>query len=175
MLYFNPRSREGSDVSNWKFIINHDDFNPRSREGSDVSLSFGTYGFWNFNPRSREGSDTDKWSTQLRSKISIHAPARGATVQSINNPQQNADFNPRSREGSDHPCNFYAQTFQDFNPRSREGSDHPSLMYFFTVLTISIHAPARSDLLQVNSVIFSTNYFNPRSREGSDMEKLKIQ
>ena len=54
---FNPRSREGSDLSERdqiKFIGN---FNPRSREGSDCYDS-GRYGcFDNFNPRSREGSD----------------------------------------------------------------------------------------------------------------------
>ena len=79
-------------------------------------------------------------------KISIHAPARGATGRDSYSCEYILYFNPRSREGSDTPCfAMYAQSkkFQstlprgerpaeryrvgvadsDFNPRSREGSD----------------------------------------------------
>ena len=56
-------------------------FNPRSREGSDLSFTGPFRGHANFNPRSREGSDTlaiiFMW---LVIDISIHAPARGATM-----------------------------------------------------------------------------------------------
>ena len=34
--YFNPRSREGSDVKGGLVLIANIDFNPRSREGSDL-------------------------------------------------------------------------------------------------------------------------------------------
>ena len=101
-MYFNPRSREGSDVSEWAYLPDEPisihapvkgattrvtrsvpvrlNFNPRSREGSDRiyrrSVAADTY----FNPRSREGSDyhRDMWggSSYL---ISIHAPVKGAT------------------------------------------------------------------------------------------------
>ena len=78
-------------------------FNPRSREGSDIFASTALYFSYNFNPRSREGSDeihktyissmAPFQSTLPRgerpyqhpacgchdSLISIHAPARGAT------------------------------------------------------------------------------------------------
>ena len=57
--YFNPRSREGSDLASIPLIscfMSY--FNPRSREGSDVAaLAAGFMYLW----------------------ISIHAPARGAT------------------------------------------------------------------------------------------------
>ena len=59
------------------------DFNPRSREGSDsgidVKYSISTY----FNPRSREGSDEKLGDDDLNGEISIHAPARGATLESL--------------------------------------------------------------------------------------------
>ena len=54
-------------------------FNPRSREGSDVTNVEKEFSSHYFNPRSREGSDDDfiiKWRSIF---ISIHAPARGAT------------------------------------------------------------------------------------------------
>ena len=56
-------------------------FNPRSREGSDIAQGFKIFAtFVNFNPRSREGSD-EKGLENCSDKygISIHAPARGAT------------------------------------------------------------------------------------------------
>ena len=78
------------------------DFNPRSRKGSDdmSKTVFGTYtGFQStlpqgerlcayssqhitsdyFNPRSRKGSDIDMLACPGVYRISIHAPARGAT------------------------------------------------------------------------------------------------
>ena len=56
-LYFNPRSREGSDS-----ILCFDQlvtayFNPRSREGSDRTAESRFSDWPYFNPRSREGSD----------------------------------------------------------------------------------------------------------------------
>ena len=39
--------------------------------------------FFYFNPRSREGSDDDKGTQSGDGKISIHAPARGATIKPI--------------------------------------------------------------------------------------------
>ena len=39
MQYFNPRSREGSDNTEYDFTVAEQDFNPRSREGSDTITS----------------------------------------------------------------------------------------------------------------------------------------
>ena len=99
-----------------------------------------------FNPRSREGSDEamERWR-ENNGKISIHAPARGATTPEnlkevkvqfqstlprgerlyfcIKSQLRIHDFNPRSREGSDRFCAFGFQCLNYFNPRSREGSD----------------------------------------------------
>ena len=98
-----------------------------------------------FNPRSREGSDDAiVKSTDLR-KISIHAPAKGATSRHSIFQALHSDFNPRSREGSDDLYDTYYRVLGDFNPRSREGSDGSSIP------------------LQLTS-----SNFNPRSREGSD-------
>ena len=121
-----------------------------------------------FNPRSREGSDPTSSPFSPPIKISIHAPARGATVIlfcrsiqvksiSIHAPARGATcsdetllqlheyFNPRSREGSDNGTRGGEGVRTDFNPRSREGSD-------CLRRTICTHR----------------RHFNPRSREGSD-------
>ena len=56
------------------------DFNPRSREGSDADSFDVTLFSLNFNPRSREGSDDMVIRDCDISRISIHAPAKGATM-----------------------------------------------------------------------------------------------
>ena len=102
--YFNPRSREGSDVDQliyvdqilsisihapakgataciWRLTGGRLYFNPRSREGSDHLLPpcYQTAG--DFNPRSREGSDGSGCCKKVfPDVISIHAPAKGATM-----------------------------------------------------------------------------------------------
>ena len=54
-------------------------FNPRSREGSDMLSVIKTYVSLYFNPRSREGSDQTLKCNPFLLPISIHAPAKGAT------------------------------------------------------------------------------------------------
>ena len=101
MRNFNPRSREGSDSASITAIYRAFYFNPRSREGSDTNrfeyynpnpsfqstlprrerLTLGGRGDGeaDFNPRSREGSDAGHLGDHAPHKISIHAPAKGAT------------------------------------------------------------------------------------------------
>ena len=80
-MNFNPRSREGSDQKGEKgdpFSIAFQSTLPRGERqdqfGLDAPLAE------NFNPRSREGSDFNAGRCTAVGKISIHAPARGATV-----------------------------------------------------------------------------------------------
>ena len=166
--HFNPRSREGSD-SNTRFL-----FPPRlpisihapakgatQKQLDGVFLrvfqstlprrerqqsAMGRYYFApDFNPRSREGSDNGKEVYSEKYQISIHAPAKGATVPGSDKRSIALNFNPRSREGSDYQAIEERLKEMDFNPRSREGSD----------LVIAVLELTLTD-------------FNPRSREGSD-------
>ena len=120
-----------------------------------------------FNPRSREGSDRPVAHLFSISGISIHAPAKGATLW-IARYYRGYHFNPRSREGSDSPMQYvYKPTGQfqstlprrerpplltkrsrwaHFNPRSREGSDG-IMQEIAEDLAISIHAPAKGATL----------------------------
>ena len=118
---FNPRSRAGSDVLRGRSRRRNDTFQstlPRGeRRVSRYTPQIGTYCF---NPRSRAGSDVDAPSYDADAKVSIHAPARGATC-----------------------CRSFCRSLQiSFNPRSRAGSDvtHCNL---FKDSIVSIHAPAR--------------------------------
>ena len=62
-----------------RFPLPSDNFNPRSREGSDLSVVHCSFVNLYFNPRSREGSDVFLVSKTHYLYISIHAPAKGAT------------------------------------------------------------------------------------------------
>ena len=97
--------------------------------------------------------------------ISIHAPAKGATITHACHLLERIYFNPRSREGSDSIYKVLQFFHSNFNPRSREGSDnskHPAihqnkifqstlprrerpdtLEAVFRPVYISIHAPAK--------------------------------
>ena len=79
-MYFNPRSREGSDRRAGRRSACPSYFNPRSREGSDDPARRQTHRVGDFNPRSREGSDLAAQGVDFQLiKISIHAPVKGAT------------------------------------------------------------------------------------------------
>ena len=172
--YFNPRSREGSDVSRREHLVWTSYFNPRSREGSDACARFSRRVAIDFNPRSREGSDAGGPRIPLTDKISIHAPVKGATYYSqrhfcrrlisIHAPAKGATHGTRARQRS----HGFQSTLprrerlrpelshhrnQHFNPRSREGSDQ----------RVERHKEITGEDYN--------KYFNPRSREGSDAER----
>ena len=58
-------------------------FNPRSRKGSDLQIPYISQDCIHFNPRSRKGSDPAFQPYPVRYSISIHAPARGATLSKL--------------------------------------------------------------------------------------------
>ena len=75
-----------------------------------------------FNPRSREGSDTRLCARHTRLYISIHAPAKGATVRSavVDGIIRFQSTLPRRERPMSDGSSAIAS---NFNPRSREGSD----------------------------------------------------
>ena len=144
-----------------------------------------------FNPRSREGSDlTGSTLADTTRKISIHAPAKGATSPVASSSTSSIYFNPRSREGSDICQPYLAMfllTFQSTLPRRERRTDCviPSATssisihapakgatvftrFFNSFKAISIHAPAKGATVKKIIKILLKRNFNPRSREGSD-------
>ena len=78
-IYFNPRSREGSDRAEELAYYEQRIFQsalPRGERPDPLSRHFPAR---DFNPRSREGSDGYKGASSANDSISIRAPARGAT------------------------------------------------------------------------------------------------
>ena len=121
-------------------------FNPRAREGRDHRHRTPDLYIGRFNPRAREGRDSEcNTAYPDLSPVSIHAPARGATLcgafqfailaVSIHAPARGATsryfcpethffcFNPRAREGRDDDHRKKQGELRCFNPRAREGRD----------------------------------------------------
>ncbi len=164
---FNPRSREGSDLTQTAAVHSSHDFNPRSREGSDFHRHPAGQRHKNFNPRSREGSDLQAHCPHHPQKISIHAPAKGATAD-MQAYVQKCRFQSTLPRRERRSTWFRGLKTGYFNPRSREGSDL-DIKGLTIDFGISIHAPAKGAThFARNDDDFNAD-FNPRSREGSDM------
>ena len=124
-------------------------FNPRAREGRDLRPFFCFRGSGRFNPRAREGRDRIITLTTAHLRVSIHAPARGATpfFRPIAVIELFQSTRPR---GARHVRESFRYTHNGFNPRAREGRD--------TRRTTPRPPPHR---------------FNPRAREGRDARRRR--
>ena len=117
-------------------------FNPRSREGSDARTSTTPERSVCFNPRSREGSDVGAIVQKFVFRVSIHAPARGATAMQ-GRQRSRSCFNPRSREGSDAANNGPWVTDFDVSIHAPARGATVLALAQLNRATVSIHAPAR--------------------------------
>ena len=95
-----------------------------------------------FNPRSRERSDCNFVNLEIKLFISIHAPARGATLSKCDNIHSRYISIHAPARGATFPWIGMRTEESYFNPRSRERSDD-GLQYSVDGAMISIHAPAR--------------------------------
>ena len=77
-----------------------------------------------FNPRPRAGGDMVASPPESNLKVSIHAPARGATSTVSCRGRCYAGFNPRPRAGGDIIQLGYTYRRYCFNPRPRAGGDY---------------------------------------------------
>ena len=169
---FNPRSRVGSDRSCLGRGSIGRCFNPRSRVGSDKLPATRGLREVCFNPRSRVGSDTNTETLTPFAKVSIRAPAWGATACSVTTgfalqvsiraPAWGATPGGRIACGSfvfqsalprgERPKHGIRSLPKDsFNPRSRVGSD-----------------------VKTTKQPIQWACFNPRSRVGSDVVPVTI-
>ena len=87
------------------------------------------------------GATVTSVNIKLSFNISIHAPASGATVNILKQNPNKVYFNPRSREWSDQESTDRVKCRTYFNPRSREWSDDKRMRNPWRD-AISIHAPA---------------------------------
>ena len=172
-----------------KGLLHHLYFNPRSREGSDPLCNFACSDRVNFNPRSREGSDGGGRMVAPLDAISIHAPAKGATsvkgviIRVVAIFQSTLPRRERPNNLMDvHRCKLISihapakgatsalrqqpdiVTFQSTLPRRER---HHSWVKLLSSSKFQSTLPRRERRFFVRHTITPSN-FNPRSREGSD-------
>ena len=142
-----------------------------------------------FNPRSREGSDSKQDRGIIAVNISIHAPARGATIChhqltpsciiSIHAPARGAtatvvhhiypadiSIHAPARGATGVAYRYVARNLISIHAPARGATG--SKLAGARVLPISIHAPARGATFHHVKIRRIPCDFNPRSREGSD-------
>ena len=135
-------------------------------------MRHGSFLFWylrsHFNPRTREGCDSWGQITMFPSpRISIHAPARGATHRRRALFQAWSYFNPRTREGCDLTNEKIINAENYFNPRTREGCDHIERISKNTQMEFQSTHPRGVRLIK-RLIPLCWMHFNPRTREGCD-------
>ena len=76
-------------------------------------------------------------------RVSIHAPARGATQRAESDRQGPPSFNPRARAGRDNQRTTEEQSLIPFQSTRPRGARHQGLRLVVQRVEVSIHAPAR--------------------------------
>ena len=127
-----------------------------------------------FNPRARGGRDVLSQGQRRTVRVSIHAPAGGATLSKRKPGGQAPRFNPRARGGRDQSSTGMFCSTSSFNPRARGGRDVPCGQCWQCRL-VSIHAPA-GGATYGRLKIFAMGTFQstrPRgARPQSDLERV---
>ena len=106
--------------------------------------------------------------------VSIHAPARGATTSCMRRGRRGNCFNPRTRTGCDVTAAEVALKPMSFNPRTRTGCDFIGVAGLEGLGVVSIHAPARGATPRPCAPSGRTPSFNPRTRTGCDFIVLVV-
>ena len=143
-------------------------FNPRAREGRDHPRHQKSTREMRFNPRAREGRDlAGKIILRFGRTVSIHAPARGATIVgglraethgvSIHAPARGATADRLAVRRGDR-VSIHAPA----RGATRRGSSCGGARH------VSIHAPARGATFSLGLIQRICERFNPRAREGRD-------
>ena len=143
-------------------------FNPRARGGRDVEMRKTLSALRGFNPRARGGRDK-KPDYQIEiDKVSIHAPAGGATTELPAASNNMSSFNPRARGGRDQLWCDKMLIDDCFNPRARGGRDRLILQLSSRHTGFNPRARGGRDLAIAHLLDVSIG-FNPRARGGRDI------
>jgi len=119
---FNPRARAGRDEKRGHCQRLDSCFNPRARAGRDLRRPLLFLRLQRFNPRARAGRDRFDGILCLRRRVSIHAPARGATHPGRQRPSASMFQSTRPRGARLNPLRRLPGQ-ACFNPRARAGRD----------------------------------------------------
>ncbi len=168
-MNFNPRTREGCDLTTIEFESELDLISIHAPARGATVGAFRTIFSGVISIHAPARGATDGYLTSLMQvAISIHAPARGATHFSTSYLRPGKNFNPRTREGCDGPgfgFSVLQLLFQSTHPR---GVRPQLLGHLITGLRFQSTHP-RGVRLVTHLLVVIKVYFNPRTREGCDI------
>ena len=119
---FNPRARVGRDLLLPVLPCRLPNFNPRARVGRDLMLTGTMKGRRISIHAPAWGATFELWYVRLGGRISIHAPAWGATACNIRHLCYGSFQSTRPRGARRHKF-LRCFVFMNFNPRARVGRD----------------------------------------------------
>jgi len=169
---FNPRPRMGGDrVPPALRAGTHGRFNPRPRMGGDVSVSCSSIGDTTFQSTPPHGGRPPYVSLfQAWIRVSIHAPAWGATAGSGGTGRGTRRFNPRPRMGGDEAARSAPSIYMGVSIHAPAWGATGDPSQIFWTQAVSIHAPAWGATSRVPFRVHRRPCFNPRPRMGGDRD-----
>ena len=168
---FDPRPRAGSDFARMSLIMAGNSFDPRPRAGSDQQEGRygGAIGVSIHAPA--RGATIVGTRLRLLRRVSIHAPARGATVSlPLSAVPLKVSIHAPARGATSGTRRFDGMfLFRSTPPR---GERRKRLPTYRRSVVVSIHAPARGATRLVAQRLGRSTRFDPRPRAGSDAAVL---
>ena len=140
---FNPRARAGRDCRSIRRAGRRmfQSTRPRGARPGHRAMTWRQDGF---NPRARAGRDSRSTRADIADRVSIHAPARGATLRRGSSPLCDILFQSTRPRGARRGAMVgILPRCSSFNPRARAGRDSFQRECLASVYMVSIHAPAR--------------------------------
>ena len=115
------------------------------------------------------GATIWEWRNSPWPLVSIHAPARGATLDIRSGNPHDSRFNPRPRTGGDWRIQEELSPGYGFQSTPPHGGRPPVVLVPLVAFYVSIHAPARGATDWQRCVKTYDSGFNPRPRTGGDL------
>ena len=165
--YFNPRSREGSDIEGPQALLEEPISIHAPAKGATLYLIRTTASVLISIHAPAKGATLAAVLVYKTGEISIHAPAKGATPDSEFSEQRNTISIHAPAKGATEGRCYKIIAPANFNPRSREGSDTGDPNFIAVSTAFQSTLPRRERPASWTSGIL-LYHFNPRSREGSD-------
>ena len=168
---FNPRTHAGCDATLHQAASLSTEFqstHPRGVRRTECDISSRRR---RFNPRTHAGCDPNNNNQNEKSKVSIHAPTRGATGEWLCQRRGTAVSIHAPTRGATFINNRTLTTLLGFNPRTHAGCDLRRLAVMAKVSAFqSTHPRGVRRSVSVNCLCKSC--FNPRTHAGCDVKPL---
>ena len=166
---FNPRAREGRDrscLSCGAFHLPFQSTRPRGARRSTLYTAETFGAFQSTRPRGARHRVGMQDMGALR--VSIHAPARGATARSLPQPSQGrVSIHAPARGATGFSTGFQQPIVVSIHAPARGATFIVCALPVRTI--VSIHAPARGATSKMGPHTSKMPCFNPRAREGRDL------